>query len=265
MAVKRKTYHFRKNDIIEVEEFHDGNYGAPGKARTKREKPTQEQMQQVNALNKARRCRHKLLEYFTEGDVFATWTYEVKNRPPDMKKALKDFQKAMRYVRKEYKKRDRELFWIRNIERGTKGAWHIHLVINEIGDTANIIKEAWEHGGTYICEIKLNEKIYDKDFSKLAAYMTKDENTTEKKKNGEKGKPRIKESSYSTSRNMPLKEPKVDKLARWKQVPKPKKGYYIEKIFEGVNPVTGFMYRRYTMYRDKGGGDDEADTHLHSG
>ena len=71
MAVKRKTYHFRKNDIIEVEEFHDGNYGAPGKSRVKREKPTAEQTQRVNALNKARRCRHRLLEYFTPGDIFA--------------------------------------------------------------------------------------------------------------------------------------------------------------------------------------------------
>ena len=265
MAVKRKTYHFRKNDIIEVEEFHDGNYGAPGKKRTKREKPTQEQMQQVNALNKARKCRHKLLEYFSPGDIFATWTYEVKNRPPDMKEALKDFQKAIRYVRKEYAKRDRELFWIRNIERGTKGAWHIHLVVNEIGDSANILKEAWKKGGMYICQIQNNEKLYDKDFSQLANYMTKDDHTVEKKKNGEKGKPRISESSYSTSRNMPLKEPKVDKLIRWKEKPKPKKGYYIEKIYEGVNPVTGYLYRRYTMYRDRRGGSDDADAHLHSG
>lgn len=82
--------------------------------------------------------------YFKEGDCWATWTYAPQNRPPDMKAALKDFQDAMRCVRREYKKRGYEVFWIRNIERGTKGAWHIHLIINEIGDTASIITKVWK-------------------------------------------------------------------------------------------------------------------------
>ena len=140
--VKRKRYRFRQGDVIDVEEFHDGRYGGPGTGRAKRAKPTEEQMRAVNAQNKAKRCRQRMLEYFKEGDIFATWTYEVRNRPPDMQAALKDFQKAMRYVRREFKKRGYEVFWIRNIERGTKGAWHIHLVINEIGDTASIITKA---------------------------------------------------------------------------------------------------------------------------
>ena len=197
--VKRKRYRFRQGDVIDVEEFHDGRYGGPGTGRAKRAKPTEEQMRAVNAQNKAKRCRQRMLEYFRQGDIFATWTYEVRNRPPDMQAALKDFQKAMRYVRREFKKRGYEVFWIRNIERGTKGAWHIHLVINEIGDTASIITKA----------------------------------------------------CYNTSRNMPLPEPKVDKLRRWKEEPKPKKGYYIAKIHEGINPVTGYKYRRYTMIRLK--------------
>lgn len=249
MGTKRKTYRFRKGAIIDVEEFHDGNYGAPGKNRIKKKKPTEEQMRAVNARNKAMLCRRKLLQYFTSGDIFATWTYEVKNRPPTMKDALKDFQRAMKYVRKEYRKRGRELFWIRNIERGTKGAWHIHLVINQIGDTASIIQKAWKKGGTYITEIRNNSKLYDEDFTKLAAYMTKNERTVEMKADGEPGKPRLKESSYNTSRNMPLPEPKVDKLVIWRKMPKVKSGYYVAAYHEGVNPATGFRYRRYTMIR----------------
>ena len=76
--VKRKRYRFRKGDIIDVEELHDGQYGGPGKGRTPRAKPTEEQMQKVNARNKMQRCRRRLLEYFGPGDIFATWTYEVK-------------------------------------------------------------------------------------------------------------------------------------------------------------------------------------------
>lgn len=249
MATRRKEYRFRNGKIIEIEENHDGNYGAPGQKRIKKKKPTEDQMRQVNANNKARKCRHKLLEYFDAGDCFGTWTYSQSNRPPDMQTALKDFQRAIRIVRAEYKKRGIELFWIRNIERGTKGAWHIHFVVNEIGDTASIMQKAWKLGGIYAVEIRNEPKIYDEDFSKLAAYMTKDEYTKETKKDGFPSKPRLKETSYNTSRNMPLKKPHVDELVRWKNEVKPRKGYYIVSIHEGINPATRFKYRRYTMAR----------------
>ena len=180
--------------------------------------------------------------------MLATWTYRPEERPPDMKAALKDFQKTIRKVREEYRKRGYELFWIRNIECGTKGAWHIHIVVNQIGDTASILEKVWTHGGTWNTEIK-KSTYYDEDFSMLANYLTKDEHTREQKKNGESGKPRLSESSYSTSRNMPLPESNVDKLKRWKREPKPKKGYYIARIHEGINPVTGYRYRRYNMIR----------------
>jgi hypothetical protein len=248
MATKRKTYSFRRGDVIDVEEFHDGRYGAPGEKRQKRKKPTKEQMKMVNALNKAKRCRQKMLQYITPGDIWATWTYEVKNRPMDMAAALKDFQKAMKYVRKEYKKRGYEVFWFRNIQQGTKGAWHIHLVINEIGETASILQRAWSKGGTWFTEIK-KSKYYDEDFTMLSNYITKDENTTEMKKDGTPGKPRIRAANYNTSRNMPLPDPDVYKLLRWKKEAKPKKGYYIAAIHEGINPVTRYKYRRYTMIR----------------
>lgn len=250
--VNRNTYFYREGEIIDVEEYHDGRYGAKGEKRLKKEKPTEEQMRKVNALNKAKRCRQRLLLYFNPGDCLATWTYEEDNRPPDMKTALKHFQNAMKIVRREYEKRNREVFWIRNIERGTKGAWHIHLVINEIGDTASIIKKAWKHGGTYSVEIRLKKKLYDEDFYKLANYMTKDEYTTETKKDGPQSKPRIKEANYNTSRNMPLPKPRKDKLHGWKEEPKAKKGYYIARIHEGINPKTGYKYRRYTMIRIRG-------------
>lgn len=249
MSVRRKTYRLRHGDVIDVEEYHDGRYGAGGERRKPRKKPSKDAQARVNAENKARRCRQRLLQYFDAGDVFATWTYRVDERPSGMDEALKDFQAAMRRVRREYKKRGRELFWIRNIEKGTKGAWHIHLVVNEIGDTAGILERAWTHGGIYISRTGTNDKVRDEDFTKLADYMTKDSRTREEKKDGTEGKPRIAESSFGTSRNMPLPEPKVEKLVRWKPEPKPRKGYYIVRIHEGVNPVTGYMYRRYTMIR----------------
>ena len=64
MATKRVTHTFRKGDILEVKEYHDGRYGARGLPREKKRKPTPEQMAVVNAMNKAETARHRLLEYF---------------------------------------------------------------------------------------------------------------------------------------------------------------------------------------------------------
>lgn len=250
METKRKTYQWRDGEVIDTEEFHDGRYGAPGSKRLKKKKLTEEDMQKINKYNKTKRCRWRLLKYFNYGDLFADLTYEVKNRPPDMKTAVKQFGKFMRTVRKEFRKRGYpEVFWIRNIERGTKGAWHIHLVIKNIGDTESILQKAWPYGGAYGITIKKSTEFYDEDFTKLSNYMTKDETTREVKKDGTLAKPRIREASYNTSRNMPLPKPRVDKLIRWKKEIKPKKGYYIARIYEGVNPKTGYKYRHCTMIK----------------
>lgn len=250
MAVKKKRYKLQQGDVIDIEEYHDGRYGAPGKKRQKRKTPTKEEMQKVNDYNKTKRCRLRMLEHIRPGDCFATLTYEISRRPPDMKTAKEHFRKMLeKTVRKEYRKRGSPLFWFRNIERGTKGAWHIHLVITETGDTASILKKAWKHGGVHCIEIKLSDKFYDEDFTKLASYMTKNERTEYTKADGTQGKPRIAEASYSHSRNMPLPEPRVRKLKRWKKHVEPEKGYYIARCFEGINPVTGYKYRRYTMIR----------------
>ena len=248
MAIKRKRYSYKGGDIEDIEEYHDGKYGDPGGKRLKKRRATPEDMIRVNKCNKEKRCRQRLLCYFKPGDLFITWTYRVDARPPDMAEALKDFQKAMRYVRREYKKRGYRVFWIRNIERGTRGAWHIHLIINEIGDSASIIQKAWDKGGVWIETLK-QFKYYDEDFSKIAAYITKDEHSVETKADGTQGKPRLREASYNTSKNMPLPEPNVDKLVRWKKEVKPKKGYYIARIWEGINPKTGYKYRRVTQIR----------------
>ena len=76
---------------------------------------------------------------------------------------------------------------------------------------ADILRESWPHGGIYIETIRLNDKLYDEDFTRLAAYMTKGEHTEGLRSDGTPAKPRIREASYSTSRNMPLTDPETEK------------------------------------------------------
>ncbi len=248
MKTKRKTWYLQKKDILYVEENHDGKYGAKGQKRLPKRKTTPEDIQRVNRWNKSKKAKIRLMEYFSSGDLWATYTYKPENRPPDMDTAKKQFLAVMDKLRKIYRKRGRELFWIRNIEKGTKGAWHIHFVINDIGDTASLIERAWPYGGVYVTQIR-KSNCPEEDFQKLADYITKDERTREKKKDGTMAKPRVSESSYSHSRNMPLPEPVPKELKRWPKKVKPKKGYYIADLYEGKNPVSGYNYRHYTMIR----------------
>lgn len=229
---------YRFINAVEVREFHSAKYGAPGMGRVKKQKPTPEQMEKINQSNRERKARHKLRTYFDIHDYFVDLTYRKDARPPDMRTAKKHFSHFIRRVRAEYRKRGEPLFWMRNVEVGTKGAWHIHLIINRIPDTDIILDEAWEHG------IVQYESMKKKgEFRQLASYITKTPRT----------EPRLKEADYSCSRNMPLPPPEkkvISRWAVWKEIKIPK-GFYLDKdsIHEGINPVTGYPYREYTFLR----------------
>ena len=238
MSVTKKTH--RYTNATEVEEYHSGRYGAPGEKRAKSKKPTPEQMKMVNQKNKEKRCRRKMRRWFQKHDLWVTLTYARDRRPKDMKEAKDDFGRFLRRVRGKYQKRGYVLRWIRNIERGTRNAWHIHLLISRIPDADLIIAGAWE-GGT----VDMTPCYKRGEFRRLAAYLTKCPETD----------PRLSESSHDASRNLPLPKPEIKKLNRfrsWDEIRIPK-GFYLEKdsYYEGINPVTGFPYREYTLLRIK--------------
>ena len=82
-------------------------------------------------------------------------------------------------------------------------------------------------------------RFYDEDFTKLANYMTKNEKTREKRSDGSKGKPRLKETSYNHAKNMPLPEPKSQKLVRWQKEVKTQKRLLHRKQLRGDQPGYG--------------------------
>lgn len=239
MAYKQKKYIFK--NAIEVEEYHDGRYGAPGQKRLAKKKPTPEQIKRINQRNKENICRRRLRANFDIHDYYITLTYRKEDRPADMKEAQDQFDKFIRVVRREYRKRGYVLKWIRNIEVGTKNGWHVHLVVNRIPDADIIVQKAWSKGKAAFIG------LYDKgEFRELAAYMTKSPDTDS----------RLKESSYSSSRNLPIPDPVIKIIRRpktWREEPKEVPGFYLDKdtLYEGINPVTGYKYRTYTLLRIK--------------
>lgn len=236
MAYLRKTYRFA--NAIEVEEYHSARYGAPGQGRMPKQKPTPEQIQKKNQKKKEDTCRRKLRSHFSEHDMYVTLTYKKEERPPDMEAAKQDFGRLIRKLRKEYRDLGHDLKWIRNIEVGTRGAWHIHMVLNRIRDADIILQRLWTHGAVHIQLMNT-----DGEFRKLARYLTKTPATD----------PRLKEANYSTSRNLPVPDPEKKILAgkTWTQKPHIPEGWYLDKesFWEGVNPVTGFPSRHYSLLR----------------
>ncbi len=230
----------RFKNAIEVEEYHTARYGAPGMKRAKRKKPTPEQMEKVNQYNREKLARWKLRANFDIHDYFTNLTYRRDERPSGMEEAKEHFRKFIREVRKEYKKRGYEVKWMRNIEVGTRNGWHIHLIINRCPDTDLILAKAWKKGKV------INELMYEKgEFRDLAAYITKTPKTDS----------RLRETNYSASRNLPVPDPEKKVYIHWRtwgkiRVPK---GFYLDKesVYEGINPITGFPYRHYTLLRIK--------------
>ena len=154
-----------------------------------------------NQWNRERKARHKLKTWFHENDYLVLFTYKKDKRPPDMETAKKHLAQAMRKVREKYKKAGKKMRWMANIEVGTKGAWHVHIVINRIPDADIIIKNAWEHGAVTF------KHLYEAgDFRDLAGYITKTPETCERY--GE----HLRETSYHASRTMPLRSRKKNAL-----------------------------------------------------
>ena len=96
MATKRNKYIMKHGDVIDIEEYHDGNYGAKGIKRTPKKKLTKEDMQKVNDQNKTKKCRQRLLQYFSFGDCFATSAYGMKKQTSYHGGGIEGFSKGNR-------------------------------------------------------------------------------------------------------------------------------------------------------------------------
>lgn len=238
MSYKSKRMRFQ--NAIEVYEYHNARYGNPGIKRQEKKKDTPEAMEKRNQYNRERLARWKLRNNFDVDDYFSRLSYEKDKRPESMEEAKEDWKIFLQILRREYQKRGYELKWIRNIEVGTRGAWHIHIILNRIPDTDIILRKAWKHGQVQ------SQLLYEKgEFAKLAAYITKTPKTDN----------RLREASYSASRNLPIPKPEEHVYKHWEtwgkiRVPK---GWEVEKdsVREDINEKTGYPYRSYTLIRIK--------------
>ena len=223
-----------------VEQYHSGRAAPRGEKRRPKKERTKEEIEKNNQRVREKNIQLLLMNNFQKNDYFATLTYRKEKRPPDMKTAKKELAAALRVIRREYRKRDTELKWICNIEKGSRGGWHIHLCLNRIRDTDIILRKAWEQeqGGVH------TTLLYEEGgFRMLAGYFSKQ--APEDEKTGKR------DSGYSRSRNLDLPKPEKKVIRRWdtwKDEIKVPEGYYLDKesVQEGYNRA-GYPYRRYVL------------------
>lgn len=237
----RKTYDL--GHVIQVEKYYPGNYGAPGVPRERRRKRTPEDIRKQNEQNRIRNLQRLILANFHDGDWHLVLTFRKDLRPADHQEAKQRIQKFLRDMRSAYKRAGHELKYIYIIEQGSRGAWHFHLILEDITEpelkTKTMVRKFWPYGQTYFTP------LYDYgEYEQLADYLVKRE--TKEEGSG---------CTYSRSRNLVIPEPKREVIHHrsWKRDPQAPAGWYVvqESVVNGENPVTRYPYQKYTLRRYK--------------
>lgn len=263
-----KRRRWKYGNIIEVKENRRAHCGAPGMPRQPKTNPTPETVRRQNQRRREEQTERIIGANFEEDDLVRTLTFAKEKRPGSMKEAQHILKRFYERLRREYRKRYFELFWIANIECTPRGAWHIHFLCNAIFGASDMIRDLWEqYGGVY------DQKLKDLTGAgkKLGAYFAKTpESTTE-------GEHKVAEAKQSHSRNLIIPKPEVKTITGWSMddAPRPPKGYYLikESLYEGVTD-DGWRYRGYKFARIRPKpprdrtyrppGERNENTHLHS-
>lgn len=229
-------------NLTEVELYHKGNYGAPGKTRGKKKKPSTEEMKKANEINRKKTLRRLINTNFKAGDIHLILTYAKENRPnPEESKEYLD--KFIRTLSRRYKKHGEQFKWVKVTEYKNK-AIHHHMIINcpDSWDPSKDIASIWTRGRP-----KQTRLDGSGNYSQLAEYLIKETS----KSFSEDDSPQKLAFSHSRNLKKPTVHKKTVRAGTWKKIPTPKKGYYIlpDSIYEGINQITGHRYRYYTMLK----------------
>lgn len=228
--------------IIEVRKYFTYRYNKKGERRNKKSNKTTNTQEKVNLRQASMKLRRKLNCNFQDGDYLVTYDYRKEERPNDSREMTGHMSSFLKKLRREYKKLGVELKYIYVKELGPRGAAHIHMVMNSIPKTVEILMKCWTHGGVDIKPLNT-----DGQYEKIAEYFVKYADKTIKTEGKLVGK------KFYPSRN--LNEPVVRKKVIWKSnafrtTVKIEKGYYLEKdsVAEGVNQC-GYQYFSYSLHK----------------
>lgn len=188
----------------------------PGEKRKKKKKLTTEEQWKVNFRNAVRKLTRKMNTNFRPGDYHLVLSYKQEHKPDTWDEMYKDVRKFLKLLRKELKKQETELKYIRVMELGKRGARHHHLVMNAI--PPGLIQQCWTKGRIHINPLDESGQYRD-----LAVYFLKFTDEAVRRKELKK--------RWDSSKN--LVEPEIIKkrVGRryFRETTKVPKGYYLDK------------------------------------
>lgn len=201
--------------------------------RAAKRKVSTEARKLMNLKTAKRRLELLLACNFTEKDIHLTLTYDDKHLPTDRKTALKCLRKFLAQMRNHYKARGLQFKYI-YVTEGQHGdkRFHHHIVINAIGNDAELVRSLWVYGQ----QVDL-EPIADREYEELAAYITK-EPTEAGKPNGAQ--------LWTGSRN--LDKPKIETF--WideNETLCPPAGCFVLERREGQNEFSAYSFIKYRI------------------
>lgn len=229
-----------EGNVIQITKHYGKREGPPGK-RGNKEKPTPEEMAEINKRNAERKLTGLMNANFSEGDSHVVLTYRKDQRcPPALAKVY--IKKLLADLRTLYRQNGTVLKYI-HVTEYKKTAIHHHLVINDLKgvNLLKAVQKIWPYGSTKFTT------LYSMEYSKLAEYFIKETNETYKEKDGGHMQ------RYSCSRNLIRPVPTteiISKAAAWLKEPRAPKGYFIPKdlVYNGTD-WQGRPYQRYTLLK----------------
>lgn len=222
----------------EYEKYYTKRYHRRREKREARHNKTTEQQQKINDRMTERKLTRLMNANFDETSLYVTWSYTKENRP-NTEQLLKHVKKLLADLRKLYKAEGKVLKYIETAEVGTRGAAHIHMVINDIDPRK--LKKLWEYGFIDIKPLDSSGQ-YRKLAGYFIKYYQKTRGTSEQ----------IQKKAYNCSRNLirPETERKPMKGERFTKEIKVPNGWYLDKdsVEEGTTE-DGYEYFRYTLIK----------------
>ena len=252
----KKTYVY--GNRIEVRKYHTYKCGVKGEKRSKRKKPTPEQMQDANERRAKRKLSRLMIGNFVCGDWHMVLTY-AQDRRPDVDGSKRCLALFLKRMRKLYKKAGIELKWIA-VTEWEKTNIHHHLAINDVPGMAAAVRQCWTWGNAHLTPL-----YADGDYEGLAEYFVKETSLSFRKETN------AYKQRWSCSRNLvrPQVETEIIKANSWRKQPKltkeqEEKGYQLLKdsLYVGVD-ACGYPFQEYMLIRYGRSGEKEKKRFMH--
>lgn len=215
-----------------------------GGKRSKRKKPTPEQMREANERASTKKLKRVMIGNFEEGDWHMVLTYR-QDQIVSVEGSRKVLKKFFEKLRIWFRKNGAELKYIIVTEWENKRIHH-HLVVNDIPGLGAAVQRMWEWGRVHCTPL-----YPDHNYEGLAEYFVKEtKKTFDREENPYKRR-------WSCSRNLkkPVETVEKSKAVKWREEPVvpeslAREGWVLDKnsVYTGFD-VFGYLFQEYTFVR----------------